>query len=118
MTLPFLSTWTIDMLIRTDESPTRDPTDTVTIFIDGVDLGVFFNDPINTDIPFTTSITGTEFDYRFEFLSGNAIEVQHMLVLNGTATATMVAEPAALMTIGFGLLALGMVRRKPARGTA
>lgn len=116
VTLPFLSTWTIDMLIRTDESPTRDPTDTVTIFIDNVELGVFFNDPINTDIPFTTSITGTAFDYRFDFLSGNAVEVQHMLVLNGTATA--VAEPGVMMTLGLGLLTLGLARRKPVRRVA
>jgi hypothetical protein len=109
--LPFFDTWTIDTLIRTDESVTSDPTDTVTVFIDNVQLAVFANAPLNTDIPFTTMITGSQFDYRFDFLSGNAIEVQHMLVLNGTATAA-VAEPGITMILGLGLLGFGLARYK------
>ena len=108
--LPFFDTWTIDTFIRTDESTSSDPTDTVTVFINNVELGVFFNSPPNTDFPFTTMITGTQFDYRFDFLSGNAVEVAHMLVLAGTATAS-VSEPGAALVLGMGLLGLTAVRR-------
>lgn len=111
--LPFFDTWTINTLIRSDESPSRDPSDTVTVFIDNVQLGVFSNTPASVDFPFAAMITGSQFDYRFEFLSGNAVEVAHMLVLNGTAS-TVVPAPGMVLFLGLGLVGLGLARRRTA----
>ena len=109
--LPFSDTWTIETTVFADTDPARDPNEFVKIFIDGIELAQFFNTPAGMIFPFSTDITGDHFDYRFEFMSGTAIEDQHMIVGVGTASVPM-PEPGALAILSIGLVGLGLARRR------
>lgn len=108
--------WTISATIRTD-GQFDIPTEYVRIFIDDFTMGShvaeFLNTPSATSYFFSHSITGDQFNYRFEFFSPEIREDAHLIVGRGTVASPM-PEPGTLAIVGFGLIGLSMVRRRRA----
>lgn len=115
--LPALDTWTIATPIQTDGQFDL-PTEFVRIFIDdftpGNHVAEFFNTPLATLYQFTHTITGSGFDYRFEFSSPSTDFGSHLIVERGTVAAVQVPEPHTLALFAVGLLGLSIARRRRA----
>ena len=108
--LPFDSVWAISTGIQTDGQNNL-PAEFVKIFINdltaGSEVATFFNTPLNTLYIFTHVVTGTAFDYRFEFSSPSADFGAHLIVEAGTVSA--IPLPAALPLFAGGLGLLGLI---------
>ena len=107
MPLPANDTWLISFSVATDEDLTRDPTDTLAVYINEVLVGSFANDPGASTFPINHAVQGDSFTYRFEFSSGNSTNHLHMRVNSGTATPTTIVP--ALGAWGFALLVVALV---------
>jgi hypothetical protein len=97
--------------VGADEAPNRDPNDFVDILIDGSVVGTVFNTPASAVFDIQHQITGSSFDYRFEFTSSNTFFDLHQIVNAGTASP--VPLPSAIWLFGSGIMGLvGIARRK------
>ena len=108
--LPQVAIWNIDFSVGADESSIRDPNDFVDILIDGSLLDKFFNTPDSAVFDIQHQITGSSFDYRFEFTSSNTTFHLHQIVNAGTASTVPV--PATIWLFGSGLIGLFWYKKK------
>jgi hypothetical protein len=92
--LPSNQNWQINTIITTD-SQFNIPSEYVDVFINSVFQQRFFNTPLGTVYPFQRTISGSQFDYRFEFSSPSADFGSHLIV--GRGTVSSVPEPSALL---------------------
>ena len=94
VSLPFSDTWTINFVAHTDESDVHE-TESIKTYINNVLVNETFNTPVNTIINFDHQITGSSFDYRFEFSSPSALYYEHMVM-----DAATVSSSAASTSVG------------------
>ena len=109
ITLPSRGTWNIALQIGTDESLTRDPNDSVEVFINGSSRGTFLNTPHAVFHLVTATVEGDSFTYRFDFSSGNSTDHLHMIVAAGVAfepTNRCDADGDGAVTVSDGVNAL------------
>jgi hypothetical protein len=92
--LPSSQSWQINTIITTD-SQHNIPSEYVDVFINSAFQQRFFNTPLGTVYPFQHTISGSQFDYRFEFSSPSADFGSHLVV--GRGTVSSVPEPSALL---------------------
>jgi len=113
VSLPSVDIWDIDFQASYDSELGSDTTDFVNILINGSLVGTFNNDQVY-DV--SSQVTGSSFDYRFEFTSSNNKRFLHQVVEAGTATtAAPIPEPSTwlLLAVGiFGIIGMGYRQRK------
>lgn len=117
VTLPFASNWNLEFTARSDESSSRDPNDSINIYIDGSLIEIVLNNPARTIFDIQHLVNGSSFDYRFEFVSSNSIYHLHPAVFEGSITSA-VPIPAAVWLFGSGLIGFIGMKNKSSKISA
>jgi hypothetical protein len=99
--LPSNQNWRINTIVTTD-SQYNIPSEYVDVFINSVFQQRFFNTPLGTVYPFQRTISGSQFNYRFEFSSPSTNFGSHLVV--GRGTVSSVPEPSVLFMASVGVL--------------
>lgn len=85
--------WNVNFLVHADTDIRRDPADFTDVFINGRFMKRVFNDPAWSSTEIRATVSGNDFDYRFEFKSGSTNTGLHQIVGRGTATLNEIPPP-------------------------